>query len=130
MTIRNKDHFMESLWDWKCLEGCFGGTRISPTDIDGLVEVNGNFLLLEAKSANAEPHMGQRLTFNALVNTGLFTVLVIYGSPGMPERMQVWPCPAVTCDLEDLRMFVECWYSTSKAETGEAAASQRLRVTQ
>ncbi len=38
MTIRSKEVFLQGLWDWAVLDGCFGNTRIRPTDVDGLIE--------------------------------------------------------------------------------------------
>jgi hypothetical protein len=41
MTINKLDAYVAGLWDWVCLDGCFGDTKIRPTDIDGLVERRG-----------------------------------------------------------------------------------------
>ena len=89
MTIRNKEQFMASLWDWGILKGCFGDTNISPTDVDGLVERNGQFLLLEAKSPGTEIPKGQDILFKRLVEVDRWTVLVIWGKPGKPEKIRV-----------------------------------------
>ena len=110
MTIRSLDRFTDALWDWSCLDGCFGSSRISPTDIDGIVEVGGRFLLLEAKGAKARVTRGQARMFDALMRTGVFTIFVIYGYPGVPIRAQRWPAAAVSADLAAVRKAVSAWY--------------------
>ena len=66
MTIKNLEAFVENLWDWGFLDECFPGTRIRVTDIDGLVERNGHFLLIEAKSPGKDIPTGQRILFDRL----------------------------------------------------------------
>jgi hypothetical protein len=114
ITIRDLQRFVDALWDWGILDGCFGNTRIKPTDIDGLVERNGQFLLLEAKGPNAPIPYGQEITFKNLLKTGIFTVIVIWGNPGKPEHMQIYrpDCPAKKREagLADLRRVVSEWY--------------------
>jgi len=90
MTINNPNAFRASLWDWACLDGCFGVTRIKPTDIDGFVERNGKFLVLETKLPNVHLTEGQKITFEALLRTGNFSILFIWGHPGHPERGELW----------------------------------------
>lgn len=114
MTIQNLDGFVGGLWDWDILAGCFGGSRIMPTDIDGLVEHNGNFLLLEAKRPGVLLKTGQRIVFERLQRTGLFTVIVAWGDTNTPMKLRVMT-PKVTRDfepanLEMFRSFVAQWY--------------------
>ena len=114
MTINNPAAFCASLWDWQCLDGCFGETLIKPTDIDGLIERNGKFLALETKLPNVPIHDGQRITFRALVNTGYFSVLFIWGHPGKPEAGELWHLgesyPHSSMDMDKLREIVERWF--------------------
>jgi hypothetical protein len=81
---------------WKCAElgcynevarpkievfaDCFPG-RICMGDIDGLVEINGRFLLLEWKSEPKDIPTGQRITYDMLVKVPgrMWTVLCIAG---------------------------------------------------
>lgn len=60
---------------------CFPG-RICMGDIDGLVEVNGRFLLLEWKHAPEPIPTGQRITYDAFVSlpNHLVTVLCVAGN--------------------------------------------------
>lgn len=105
---------MESIWDWKILEGCFSG-KIAPTDIDGMVEKNGHFLVIETKRPNVEIPLGQLYTFQAMQKLGCFTVIIVWGHKDKPEAMQVLTENGDTSkikqiDLDGLRRYVERWY--------------------
>lgn len=120
MTIHRPDLYLESAWDWKILNGCFGKSKIEPTDIDGLVEKNDHFLVLEAKKPGTQIKQGQMLTFNALRDTGLLTIIVVWGRNNEPVEMLVmYPPPKEPkrgkASLEDLRRVVEWWYKKSTA---------------
>lgn len=80
--IKNPAAFLASkrhmVYDW--LLGAFPH-GIKPTDIDGLIHLNGYFLLLEFKDAgvlkNAIVPKGQLICLNALPDSGRFTVFLI-----------------------------------------------------
>lgn len=112
MSIRNIDSFVKNLWDWKILDGCFGKSRISPTDIDGLVERRGKFLMLEGKSLGKDVPTGQQIMFNNLVKTGVFTIIIVWGDPNAPETIQVWGKEKVVADISIFRKEVEKWYNS------------------
>jgi len=86
MTIRDTDNYLSQLWDWGFFDECFLPTRIKVTDIDGFVERNKKFLVIETKSHNAPVPMGQQIMFDNMIKTGLFTVLVIWGEANYPEK--------------------------------------------
>ncbi len=112
MTINNRDAYFASLWDWGFLRGCFGPT-IEPTDLDGFVERKGRFLVLETKLPGVEIKTGQEITFKALQATGLFTVFIIWGRPGMPEKIRIMTRHGVherDCGIDDLKAFCAQWY--------------------
>lgn len=88
MTIEDPQRFLDGVWDWAILKGCFGDTKIMPTDVDGLVERNGLFLVLETKQSGAEVPQGQLITFQQLAKTGKFTIFIIWGKKHWPERIQ------------------------------------------
>jgi len=115
VTIRDDEKFMESLWDWACLNGCFGETRISPTDIDGFVERRGHYLVLETKLPGNNIPQGQRLTFDAMAKDGNHTIIVIWGKPGIPEKIKVitWTGEVVIkpADIDTLRDLVGRWFN-------------------
>lgn len=116
MTINNMDAYMGNLWDWGFLNDCFGGTKIRVSDIDGIVERNGQFLVLEAKSPGVEIKGGQKILFKRMAASGTHTVLVIWGKPGHPERYSVFSakCPGGTvpklADETTIRELVRDWY--------------------
>jgi len=84
--IRNPESFVKSLpanfdgiFDWDWLQGAFKKTKIMPTDIDGMVERNNHFLIFETKGVGAKVQDGQRYTFESLIRTRYFTVIVFWG---------------------------------------------------
>lgn len=114
MTINNWEKFKAGVWDWGILRGCFGQTRIEPTDIDGLVERRGKFLVIEAKSPDADLRVGQRITLEALRRTGLFTILIVWGETNEPQQLEMWTSKGVfeprPINLEELRKVVSEWF--------------------
>jgi len=117
MTINNIKAFIASLWDWSVLDGCFGSPSMRPTDIDGIIEASGHFLMIETKSPGKEIPEGQRIMFDKLMeNTenNHFTVLLAWGRPGLPVKMQKWPDEPYKVDLGEMRRFVKNWYVFSR----------------
>lgn len=114
MTIRDADKFMEGVWDWGILRGCFGESRIEPSDLDGIAERRGKFLILETKRPGVSVPLGQQILFEAMRRTGLCTIFIVWGERNRPHRIQVMtrhkihdPTP---CDVEKLRSHVKAWY--------------------
>ena len=149
--INDQPKFVESLWNWDILKGCFGN-GIKPTDIDGLVERNGHFLLLEAKNPGKEVPVGQQILFDKLVaipsadSLATFTVFVVWGrrdaseaqsrhcpmcacfasQKHTPETMLVWgkwnrPAP---CTVEVFRDWARYWWF--RAERWSAGSARQL----
>ncbi len=118
MTIDNPVLFMESLWDWGILKGCFGPV-IAPTDIDGMVEHCGHILILDSKHTNARIREGQKKAYQVLARRGM-TVFVMYGEKNSPERITVFdrdkPYGWATepCDLESVRKRCQEWYEWAR----------------
>lgn len=114
MTINNPDEYCSNLWDWGILRGCFGMTRIEPTDIDGFVERNGKFLVLETKSPGVDVKTGQMITFKRLIDTGYFTVLIVWGEANHPDRITLMTSKATidkdNADINTLRDIVGRWF--------------------
>lgn len=88
MTIRNMEKFVESLPDWAILNGCWGMTTISPTDIDGCVERNGLCLYLEHKQLGAHIGKGQHGVFQTWAKQGS-TVIVYWTGEGLEDVRQI-----------------------------------------
>lgn len=115
MTINNPQAFVAGLWDWAILDGCFGTTRIKPTDIDGCVERNGKCLYLETKRLGAHIPAGQRRTHRTWIRQG-GVVLVIWGETNQPFCIQVFSPRHphgkmyARADLNKLRELVAAWF--------------------
>lgn len=114
MTIRNIDSFVSSLWDWGMLDDCFPGTKIKVTDIDGAVERRGKFLILETKKKGVPVPVAQQIMFERFQETGLFTVVVVWGDKNQAEEMQVYYPQYKTekkaATNEDLKNVVKWWF--------------------
>jgi len=110
MTINNPEVYMNNIWDWAILDGCFGDTRIKPTDIEGFVERNGQFLVIECKSPGVQVPIGQQITFYNLIKTGVFTVLIVWGKANEPEELQFWSKRKMKADLNKFREMVGRWF--------------------
>lgn len=121
MTIRNAEAYVAGVWDWGILRGCFADTKIEPTDIDGLVERHGHFLLIEAKDTGVNVKTGQRITLEALHKTGLFTILIVWGPTNSPEKIELWTQQTRrTYDpagLDKLRDIVSRWFAWADDQT-------------
>jgi hypothetical protein len=66
--IRNVDYaFKAKTYSWGIVSKAFPG-NISPTDIDGTVEINGNFLAVEFKTIGQQVGRGQSLYFEQWLN--------------------------------------------------------------
>ena len=117
MTIQDAERFVAGLWDWAILEGCFGNTKIMPTDIDGFVERNGYFLLLETKAPKVELKQGQVMAFERLSRTRVVTVMILWGRTNVPEEVQVfgWNATSIKmpCNLDKMRYLVKKWFDYS-----------------
>jgi hypothetical protein len=130
MTIQNPDAFVASMWNWAVLRGCFGKTRIEPTDIDGLVERRGYFLTLETKLPNVPVKQGQDLMFRARVRTGKDTVVVVWGHPGKPQKARIYATNGVSrdfpCNMTVLRELVSRWYAAADKQLSFRVHSSSL----
>jgi hypothetical protein len=121
MTINNFEHLQNSVWDWAILNGCFGESKIKVSDIDGIVESKGKFIIFECKFRPSDPiPTGQELMIKALTASKLFTVVVLWGDK-TPEQMKVYyPNGLVTdkrqVNLGDLRDIVTRWYNHTLKE--------------
>lgn len=127
MTINNPDKYLAAAWDWGFLKKCFGSTGIEPSDVDGMVERRGNFLVLEAKPPGRGRPLavrikkGQLLNFEAMARTGIFTVIILFGKPNEPEEYcLVNGTPGKSeikaCDLAEIQNIVATWFEAIEAE--------------
>lgn len=110
--------FIPRVFSW--LKGCLPKGLV-PTDIDGLFEFNGHFLLLENKFEttllnNRVPHGQRRLfeTLHACLFPRLTVVLIGVNQQAGVTCFEVldhegksWP--VTQADIEDLRDFAKAW---------------------
>lgn len=96
--------------------GCFP-RRINFGDVDGLVELNGYFCLLEWKGDGGKLHTGQRMSFEAFTRQLGNIVFVVDGNA---ETMKIqrysmfWlgkQTPPEITDLDGLRTKLQGWVS-------------------
>lgn len=113
MTINDPKKYMAGVWDWAILDGCFGDTKIRPTDIDGFAERKGHFLFLETKSPGASIPLGQQITFESAAKQG-HTVIVAWGEQNSPEQIMTMTRLGnkfhENTSLDEMRDFVSKWY--------------------
>ncbi len=84
-TIYDEKKFVKSLpakydgfFDWEFLNPIFPG-KIEITDVDGIVERHGHYILFETKAPMAMIPNGQRIMHDMMIKTGLFTIVHIWG---------------------------------------------------
>lgn len=130
MNIRNLSAFNASVWDWSFLNGAFGGTNIRVSDIDGMVERRGNFLMIEGKKGGVVSG-GQGIMFDAWVRDGN-SLLLLHGMDHADKNMIIvarggpWPVDGspITGDRNTVRDLCLRWYlwanSTPKKSRIEA----------
>jgi len=111
-------YYIGEKWhDFTVLKGCFGDSRIMPTDIDGMVERNGHFLVIEFKPDGKSITTGQKIMLRRLSKLNEFTVLVIWHEPcavhefKVPVAMQQFPDVTIEeTDIDGVRSVVKLWY--------------------
>ena len=118
-TIYNKEKFTSSppagydgVFDWSWTQGCFGDTKITPMDIDGIVERHGHFIVFETKSVGVPVPKGQQITLDSLVKTKKFTVMIIWGKRE-PEEYKIIHCNGEIENgfgVDSARQRVKDWY--------------------
>lgn len=124
-----KGCYYQSLPDWDDLIDCFP-RKIRPTDVDGMVEINGHVLFMEQKGCGVSIELGQRLALNSISTRPNVTTLlmrpvsddpgtstdleyIIYGQ-GPPEGWK-------RCSREWLKDWLRTW--AADADRQERGAS-------
>jgi ribosomal protein L37AE/L43A len=122
MTIQAAPAFVAALPDWAMLDGCFTG-RISPMDIDGIVERHGLFLMLEHKGRYADAKRGQDILFRGFVKLHVGNMVLLFGAEGRDifwirrysyGRIDEMP----DANLAQLRKCVSEWASYAESPRG------------
>lgn len=106
MTLRSANAYRDAAWDWAIAGPLPRGTRIS--DVDGIYELDGRLLLIEAKRMDQAIERGQRMVYDAVVNHGIH-VLILYGNPSVVQEMMIWGHDRRHATNEDFRNFMLRW---------------------
>jgi hypothetical protein len=129
MTIRNPKKFVESLWDWGFLDNCFGQTKIKVTDIDGIVERNGHFLVIEGKDEGVPIPYGQKRMFEVMHKTNLFTIIQVWGPANNPTHYKLMipgiEYKKVPCELKDIQRVVNQWFEFANRTNVEVSVFKK-----
>lgn len=88
LRMSPEDYFGK-LWNWKPLNGCFE-RNITIPDIDGFVEVNCHFLVLEGKTVGCKMPEGQKTALKRLSKLPEFTVIIFKGNPPNLDTVTEW----------------------------------------
>jgi len=110
--------YLEQLPDWAMLDGCFGTTKVTPGDVDGIIRQNGKCLFLEKKYPAGWLSEPQVWTFEALVAQGNAVVVFWCEKPDGTDisLMRVWGIEGydsssrVQATLDDFRAAVKKWW--------------------
>lgn len=98
--------------------------KIRPTDVDGFVEINGQFLFLEEKQKGAGPDEGQRRALKLLAS--LDPVTVLFFRPGKSSDYEFLifdggePQGWRPCSKGQLFAWLRRWAQTADALGGVA----------
>lgn len=119
MTIQNPKAFCAGLWDWGFLDAHLPG-RIKVGDADGLLEIAGNFLLIETKAPGVPIPTGQEIMFKRWARRQGMTVLVLWGNTNDPRHGRLYLSNDRTRDFPDLtearvQKIVRDWVAWAKA---------------
>lgn len=118
-NLRIADAPLKARWDWGWLDGCFGSTRISASDIDAIWERHGYFLIFEVKRPDELLPEGQLLLLRALSASSMTDVYVLRGPRNAPETIQsVTPRglgPSEWSSQERVRALVAAWFTKADA---------------
>lgn len=138
MTI-NTSHpdceYCKKLWDWAFLDDCFAN-NIRVTDIDGFVERNGHYLVIETKSPGVLIPVGQRRMFQWMQYSGSITVIIVWGRPQSPYSIEInHPIKGTRivepASITDLKEIVRGWFRYANTEPPplrQPYASDRIRI--
>jgi len=110
LNIRNIDTYVSQIWDWSFLNDCFKQTKIRVTDIDGMVESDGHFLMIETKMPDEPIPLGQDIMFEHFVSSGQNQVLIIWGYRNNPVQAQFWGKNPFAVNEKGIKAIVARWF--------------------
>ena len=112
---------------------CFAGKNAFG-DVDGIIERNGKFLMIEWKSRAGQIPVGQRITHERLTLVAPVVVVIVAGNAETMAVEKIAICkngvvsPWEVCSLEDLKERMRKWDRwASSCKAFSASRSQRSR---
>jgi len=78
-NIRSVVSYLRSMPDWTEFNSCFEPSKIRISDIDGIVERKGEFLVLDMKGPQVPMNQGQMMLYRAMQQKRM-TVVIIRGT--------------------------------------------------
>jgi hypothetical protein len=114
--------------DYSTLLGACSNRAAVPSDLDGILERNGQFLVIECKAGSDSLSTGQRIMLEALARIPSFTVLLVWLSgrrlgnsahafePMHIQRIGIDDLPNGT-DITDFRERLACWFEMASKRT-------------
>jgi hypothetical protein len=117
---RKECYVKKVLPDWSMLNGCFGDTRVSASDLDGWIHQNGRVLFLEKKFPNGDIDERLKRTIGSLVQQGNSMIVIWCEEPDGSDisKMRVFNVIGydskfrVDATLADFRMAVQTWWQS------------------
>lgn len=117
MKVDIKTNYKQVYHDFDILKGCFGGSKIMPTDVDCVIERNRKFLFIEFKPDKQQVPVGQGILLTRLSKVKDMTVVVVWHkyceqhSTKVPVAMQELPNgELLLINTGDFREYVSNWY--------------------
>ena len=93
---------------------CFTG-KINFSDVDAIVEINGQVLMMECKEPGLSLPVGQRIMYERMTSNGNVTVFVVQGAPEtmiVKRYCHFWmgvPSKPRVATLDDLNIRIGRW---------------------
>lgn len=134
------EEYAKKLWNWTPFNSCFM-RGIKLTDIDGMVEANNHFLVIEGKTSTAgEVKLGQ---YNALFRMSFrdgFTVIYFEGdteTENSPQKIYCWRIlrKGISMDyhfgeekidhIEELKSIIKEWFQLADSDKTPCPIWQR-----
>jgi hypothetical protein len=115
MTLHSPNIYNNSHWEFSNFDECFEPSKIKLSDIDGIVERRGHFIVLETKKPSVKSlPVGQFRMYNAMNAIGCFTILIVWGNVNSPIRYEIWDenrnKTNKECDMKELCSIIRKWF--------------------
>lgn len=109
----------DGVYDWSWAEHCYGKTKISPMDFDGVVERNAHFLVYETKDVGKRIDDGQRITLRNLFMLGRFSIFYVWGKTRFDHGVFVSPMcekPLEITRIGQAQKLVARWFEVASSD--------------